>query len=343
VSGLLIETAAKVNLCLRVLGRRADGYHEVETVLHSVGVWDRLRLDDTDSSAITVTVAAGEVPPLDSARGGFSLAGGDPELAEGPPVESARSGARPSEVQIPEGEANLCWQAAALLAERAGVKRGAAIVLEKGIPARSGLGGGSSDAAATLLGLVRLWDLHLRPEELEAVAAEVGADVPFFLRGGCCLARGMGERLTPCPELSAWLVLVAPERGVPTGQAYAALRRGATLGRRRAQSRPIKRLLEALKTGEITSVAAALHNDFEAAKIAGVEEALRAKAELLAAGCLGAGMSGSGSAVFGIARDLPHAEEVVAQLRPNWPWVAAAPTLGAGHHLTITGAVENHA
>lgn len=297
MSGLTVQTAAKINLCLRVLGRRADGYHEVETVLHTVGMWDRVTIDDPGSPEITITIARGEAP---------------------------------------EGEANLCWRAASLLAQRTGVKRGAAIALDKGIPPRSGLGGGSSDAAATLVGLSRLWGLGLPPDELEAIAAETGADVPFFLRGGCCLARGMGEKLTPCPELTAWLVIVAPERGVSTGQAYAALRRGATLGRHRAPSRPIKRLLDAVKSGDIASVAGALHNDFEAAKIAGIDEALKAKEELLSAGCLGAAMSGSGSAVFGIARDQGHAEEVASSSRPNWPWVVVAPTIGAGDHLIVT-------
>jgi 4-diphosphocytidyl-2-C-methyl-D-erythritol kinase len=316
VSGLVIQTAGKINLCLRVLGRRADGYHEVETVLHTVGVWDRIRIGDPGSSGISLSVTVGEAPPLDCARGG----------------------ARLSEVEAPEGEANLCWQAAALLAERTGGKRGAAIVLEKGIPLRSGFGGGSSDAAATLLGLARLWELQLPQDELEAIAAEVGADVPFFLRGGCCLARGKGDKLAPCPELPAWLVLAAPDRGVSTSQAYAALRRGATLGRRRAPSRPIQRLLDALKAGDLACVAAALHNDFEAAKIAGVDEARRAKSDLREAGCLGAAMSGSGSAVFGIARDRAHAEEVASVLRPKWAWVAVAPTVGAGSHLTIAEA-----
>lgn len=301
MSGLTIQTAAKINLCLRVLGRRADGYHEVETVLHTVGVWDRVTIRDPGSSEITITIISGEAP---------------------------------------EAEGNLCCRAASLLAQRTGAKRGAAIALDKGIPLRSGLGGGSSDAAATLVGLSRLWGLDLPPDELNAIAAEVGADVPFFLRGGCCLARGMGEKLTPCPELTAWLVIVAPERGVSTGQAYAALRRGATLGRRRAPSRPIKRLMDALKGGDIASVAAALHNDFEAAKIAGIDEALKAKEQLVSAGCLGAAMSGSGSAVFGLARDRPHAEEVASPLRPNWPWVVVAPTVGAGHHLIVTEGEE---
>jgi len=305
VAGLTIQTAAKVNLCLRVLGRRADGYHEVETVLHTVGVWDRLTIQDPGSSEISVSVTTGDAP---------------------------------------EGEANLCWRAASLLAARTGAKRGAAIALRKGIPLRSGLGGGSSDAAATLAGLTRLWDLRLEADELGAIAAEVGADVPFFLHGGCCLARGMGEKLIPCRELTAWLVIVSPAgSGVSTAQAYAALRRGATLGRRRALSRPIKRMMEALNGGDIGSVAAALHNDFEAVKVAGIHDALRAKEALLAAGCLGAVMSGSGSAAFGIASDPQSAEQVAALLRPGWPWVAVAPTVAAGDHLSIAEMVHHDA
>ena len=299
VSSLTLQAAAKVNLCLRVLGRRADGYHEVETVLHTVGLWDRVTLVERPTG-ISVEVVRGEAP---------------------------------------EGEANLCWQAASLLAERTSIRlgeRGVSIELEKTIPPRSGLGGGSSDAAAALVGLCRLWGIdppRRAADELASMAAELGADVPFFLRGGCCLARGKGEKLVPCPEMSAWLVLVAPERGVSTHQGYAALRRGATLGRRRAPSRPIQRFLDALKGGDLASIGAALHNDFEAAKIAGIDDALRAKRELLAGGCLGATMSGSGSAVFGLARDHAQAEQVAAALRANWPWVAVAPMVGAGSHL----------
>ncbi|MCJ7750121.1 MAG: 4-(cytidine 5'-diphospho)-2-C-methyl-D-erythritol kinase, partial [Armatimonadetes bacterium] len=128
---LNIRTAAKINLCLRVLGRRADAYHEVETVIHSVGIWDRLQIQEAEPGVLAVAAM--------------------PETA-------------------PQGEDNLCWLAASLLRDRAKVKRGAAIRVEKAIPIRSGLGGGSSDAAATLAGLVRLWNLDLGRDELEGLA-----------------------------------------------------------------------------------------------------------------------------------------------------------------------------
>ncbi len=297
MSGLTIQTAAKVNLCLRVLGRRPDRFHEVETILQTVSLWDRLALREAPDGGI--------------------------------PVEAAPEGA-------PQGEENLCWKAAEVLARHASTHRGVSIGVEKKIPMRSGLGGGSSDAAATLAGLVRLWDLDIAPGDLEAVAAEVGSDVPFFLRGGACLARGHGERLTACPQLSAYLVLIVPEQRVPTAQAYAALGRGATRGRRRGPTRPVQRLLDALGEGDLSAVSSALHNDFEKADLRGVDEALRAKADLLAAGCLGAGMSGSGSAVFGIAAGRAEADDIASRARETWPWVEVVHTVPSGEGIRIT-------
>jgi 4-diphosphocytidyl-2-C-methyl-D-erythritol kinase len=294
---LVIESPAKVNLCLRVLGRREDGYHDIETIFHAIGLYDRLTFTPRSEPGVEVDVTSGEAP---------------------------------------QGEKNLCWKAAQLLMERTGVRRGAYLSLEKRIPVRSGLGGGSSDAAAVLVGLSHLWELSMKPDELATLAAEVGADVPFFLRGGCVLGRGKGERLTSCPGFAAWLVLVAPERGVSTAQAYASLRRGASLSKRRAPSAPVQKMLQALKQQDLALIAQALRNDFEAAPITGVETALEAKRELLAAGCLGATMSGSGSAVYGITREQAQAEVIAEALRGHWPWVAIAPTLPQFAGPTIT-------
>ena len=297
MSALEARTCAKINLCLRVLGRRNDGYHNVETVLHTVGLWDRVRLT--------------ELPPGE----GIALAA--------------------SAVDAPQDEANLCWRAARLLAQKTRCQRGVAIDLEKGIPVGAGLGGGSSDAAATLAGLSRLWQLDLSEEELAAAGAEIGADVSFFLRGGCCLARERGEKLEPLPPVSAWLVLVTPERQVSTGQAYAALGRGAARGRRGGPTREIKRTMEAVESGELTALARTLHNDFEKARMAAISDSLAAKAALVQAGCLGASLTGSGSGVFGIASDQSAAQRAAELLRPRWPWVAVAETLPASEHLML--------
>ncbi len=299
MTSLTIRTAAKINFCLRVLGRRADGYHEIETVLHTIGLWDQVYLEDNASEQITLASVLGEGPA---------------------------------------DETNFCWLAAKMLAERAKVKRGVIIRLEKAIPSRSGLGGGSSDAAATLTGLVRLWKLELAHDELASIAAEIGADVPFFLHGGCCLARGKGEKISRLPDLSTWLVVVMPERRIATSQAYVALKRGATRGGRRGTSRPVQRFLEALKRGELSAVASALHNDFESVAMAGVTDALKAKQDLLEAGCLGAAMSGSGSAVFGLTPDRETATDIAARIEGKWPWIAVAPTIPAGGSMVITEA-----
>lgn len=302
MTDLLVSTSAKVNLCLRVLGKRADGYHEVETVLHTIALWDRIRL---------------------------SPASGGPRISL--KVNSA---------DVPADDSNLCWRAAELLAKRAGATPAVSIELEKSIPAGAGLGGGSSDAAATLAGLIRMWGLDLPPSELADLAAEIGADVPFFLRGGCCLARGRGERLEDLPPIDAWLVLVVPERRVPTAQAYAALARGSARGRRRGLTRVAQRTVKALNAADTHGLAESLRNDFEALAMPAIADARDGKAALLDAGCLGAGLSGSGSAVFGIAPDEATANDVAARTRGRCGSVIVTRTLPPGRSLVIRNAGE---
>ncbi len=169
-----IDAYAKINLTLEVLGRRADGYHEVKSILHTIDLADRLDIEP--SVALRVTC---DQPSLD-------------------------------------GEANLVWQAAALLAERAGIAPRAQVFIRKRIPVGMGLGGGSSDAAAALVGLNRFWELGLGYGELTELAAQLGSDVPFFLRGGAALAEGRGSDVSPLPGLAARpLLLVCPEDTIP--------------------------------------------------------------------------------------------------------------------------------
>jgi len=298
MNSITLHTCAKVNLCLRVLSRRPDGFHNLESVVHAVGLWDRVDLTD---------LGPGE---------GISIA-----------VEGE---------EAPTDETNLCWKAAQALAERSRTSRGVAISLHKGIPAGTGLAGGSSDAAATLVGLAKLWGLTIPREEMLSLAAQVGSDVPFFLLGGCCLALGRGEKLEPLPSVSLPLVVVVPERRVPTAKAYAALRRGASLGRRKTLTGATRRAIEAVKSGDPTAVAAALHNDFEAVEMLAVTESLEAKTALTEAGCLGALLSGSGSAVFGIAPEPAAAGSIAARLRERWDWVSIAPTVAAEECMMVS-------
>ncbi len=183
---LRLLAPAKANLTFEVLGRRADGYHEVRTILQALSLTDELTFQESDSLTLTVE-------PKDAA-----------------PVEE-----------------NLVLAAARLLQRESGVSAGATVHLRKHIPTAGGLGGGSSDAAAALLGLRRLWGLELDADGLRDIAAQLGSDVPFFVSGGTALGEGRGERLTPLPSPQGEAVVAVPEVSRPrdkTGQMYGLLR-----------------------------------------------------------------------------------------------------------------------
>jgi 4-diphosphocytidyl-2-C-methyl-D-erythritol kinase len=183
VSRIQSREHAKFNLHLGILGRRADGYHDVETVLQTLALHDTLTCEAYD--------------------GPFSLC-------------CDRS-------DVPVDASNLVWRAASLLAEVTGrgAMADARITIEKRIPMQAGLGGGSADAAAALIALTRLWQLDVEPHTLHAIASRLGADVPFFLDGGTALGTGRGDALRPLPDFPASAVLVVmPPCGVPTADAY---------------------------------------------------------------------------------------------------------------------------
>jgi 4-diphosphocytidyl-2-C-methyl-D-erythritol kinase len=183
-----IRCPAKVNLHLEVLGRRADGYHELLTVFAAIGLWDELEFEPADELTLSVE-PANAAPP-----------GGD----------------------------NLVLKAAAALSRRFGSAGGAHITLRKRIPAAAGLGGGSSDAAAALAGLDRFWRCGAGDAVLHELAAGLGADVAFFLVGGVALGRGRGELLTPLPDLPPWWLVVLPGgEAVSTAAVYRLLSAGA--------------------------------------------------------------------------------------------------------------------
>lgn len=256
MSEQVLRAPAKVNLFLEILGRRADGFHDLESVFQELDLADEL------------SVAANE-------SGGIRL--------------------RCDDAGVPTDSRNLAVRAAEALRKAARVDAGADLVLRKRIPAGGGLGGGSSDAAAALIGLDKAWGLDWPRERLAAVAAEIGSDVPFFLYGGTCRCRGRGEEVTPAPNACALrFVLVMPEWPVGTADAYAALR-PEDFGRRRADA-----LLDALRDGNEAAAIAALHNGFEE-PVFRLEPRERALYEALGAlGFAAVRMSGSGSTLFGV-------------------------------------------
>ncbi|MBI3320045.1 MAG: 4-(cytidine 5'-diphospho)-2-C-methyl-D-erythritol kinase, partial [Candidatus Omnitrophica bacterium] len=190
---LHLRAPAKLNLYLRILGRRPDGYHEMETLFERIDLADELTFSP-HSHGITLTC---DEPSLDC------------------------------------GPENLITKAASLLQRTCGMTKGAAIHLRKRVPIAGGLGGGSSDAATTLIGLTRLWDLRMSPERLRQLAAELGSDVPFFLQPAAfAIGRGRGEVCEPLsgslPEL--WQVLVAPPAQLSTKTVYEGFDRAGNAG-----------------------------------------------------------------------------------------------------------------
>jgi len=232
---------------------------------------------------------------------------------------------------LPTDDGNLVMRAARMLQKAAGIATGARIRLFKRIPVAAGLGGGSSDAAATLLGLSRLWKLGWPRTRLQELAVELGMDVPFFLGTGRAMATGRGERLAVLPGGGGYaLVLVNPGVPLSTREVYGRVPAGW-----RAEPTGTGRVVEALRTRNASTVAAALTNNLERV----VEPVLpvigRMKAALLAAGALGAIMSGSGPTVFGMARSLDHARQIRTRVsRAGWACWAVRTNSGPAIRLS---------
>jgi 4-diphosphocytidyl-2-C-methyl-D-erythritol kinase len=216
--------------------------------------------------------------------------------------------------EVPVDGGNLALRAAAALRDAAKVDRGVRVRLDKRIPVAAGLGGGSSDAAAVLLGLNRLWGLRWPVARLAEVAETLGMDVPFFLEGGVALGTGRGERLTPLAGMQMALVLVNPGTALSTATVYGRVTPAMYSDGGRSQS-----VIAALRTRKPARLASSLYNGLEAA-VSGVSpDLVRMRAALVAAGALGAIMSGSGPTVFGVARSFEQARQIRARVaRGSW-------------------------
>jgi 4-diphosphocytidyl-2-C-methyl-D-erythritol kinase len=279
---LRARAAAKVNLGLYVGPLRDDGYHEVISVLQSIAIWDELEV---------------EVVP------------------EGLGLEVEGGG-------LPPDETNLVLVAARELARRSRDLPGARFRLRKGIPVSAGLGGGSADGAAALIALDRLWGLHLPAVNLQTMAGEVGADVPFCIVGGTRVATGRGEKVREVPGKPTWWVVGIDHERLATQQVYDhfdELKLAADL-----EGRWPAALLDALAAGDLERLAASLHNDLEPAAFDLLPGLAAAKPRLLEAGALGAVMSGSGPTMLGLCRDEEHAARVARATRNAFARVEVA-------------------
>jgi 4-diphosphocytidyl-2-C-methyl-D-erythritol kinase len=276
--GVEILAPAKLNLFLEVLSRRPDGYHEIESVMVAVSLWDTLIFEDDPSGEISL---------------------------------------RCDEPALPVGGGNLVVKAAVRLQAAADNRHGARIVLSKAIPAQAGLGGGSSDAAATLIALDRLWELKTPPERLNAMAAEIGSDVPFFLHAPAAVCRGRGEIVESVVLKETYhFVLVCPPVGMSTADVY---RHVVPPDR----PRPVGPVLEALAHGGPVALGRSLFNRLGPIAQSLQPELSRVRDALESLGPLldGTLMSGSGSAYYGLCRDstaAEHAAEILEPLGLGW-------------------------
>jgi len=253
------KAPAKINLSLDVLRKREDGYHEVEMIMTMVDLADRLEMEELPRDTIIISSQAGYIP-LD--------------------------------------EKNLAFQAAKLVKDRCGVDKGVYIHLDKRIPVSAGLAGGSTDAAATLRGLNRLWRLGLTDDELRLMAEELGSDVPFCVTGGTAIARGRGEKLEPIPAPPpCWVVLVKPPINVSTADVYGRFRVNEIKRRPQTQA-----MIQAIERGDFAGVCASLGNVLEDVTISLHPEVRYIKEAMLRLGADGALMSGSGPTVFALVQ-----------------------------------------
>ncbi|MBI4778542.1 4-(cytidine 5'-diphospho)-2-C-methyl-D-erythritol kinase [Candidatus Desantisbacteria bacterium] len=208
-------------------------------------------------------------------------------------------------------ESNLAYKAALLLWEYTDKRQGVSIKIDKHIPVGAGLGGGSSDAAGVLMGLNQLWELDLNNQELMQIGERLGADVPFFIISGTCLAEGIGTKITPLPNLcNIWFVLVYPKINIPTDWVYKNVKFELT-----NQTKTVKIVADGLKHNDIMAVSAGCYNRLEDVTLNHYPQIKAIKDELIDAGCLASLMSGSGSCVFGITGSKEEADRVACKLK----------------------------
>ena len=264
---------AKLNLALDVTGRREDGYHTLRTVMQTIDWCDVITVGFTNDTAIHLTCDGG----------------------------------------IPADESNIAYRAAALFREKTGNTQGISVTVEKHIPSQAGMAGGSADGAAVLRALNELAGYPLSQDELLALGAKLGADVPFCLLGGTALATGIGTELTPLSPLpTCRFVVVKPEGGVSTPEAYRLLDSAPAL-----LHPDVDAMCTAIQNGDLSSVIPCMGNSFE--EPLAIPRTADIAAQLKKHGAAAALLTGSGSAVFGLFLEQSTAQAAAEQLQKQYP------------------------
>ncbi len=281
-STLVALAPAKLNLFFEVLSKRSDGFHEVETLVYPIDLFDTLYFQRRCDGRIEFGCRS---------------------------ISQATGLDGPHSADVPSHSGNLAYRAVDLLRRRAGVSHGATLRLIKRIPCEAGLGGGSSDAAAALALANQGWDLGLSIVELQRLGAELGSDVPLFLAGGPSVCRGRGERVEPIATAGTLhFVVVRPPEGLSTAAVYGACRPAS-------RARKLAPLLDAVVKGDPCKAGRSLFNRLESAA-GGLSPWIgELRSEFARLDCLGYGMSGSGTCYFGVCRHARHARRVARRLQ----------------------------
>lgn len=269
---IILKALGKINLGLDVLGRRPNGYHDVRMVMQTVYLYDQILLEKTDKEGISL---------------------------------------KTNLFYLPVNENNLAYRAAKMLIDEFTIKEGVHISLEKHIPVAAGMAGGSSNAAAVLYGMNRLFQLGLTDQELMERGVKLGADVPYCIMRGTVLAEGIGEELTPLPAMPKCHVLLAkPPISVSTQKVY------EKLDAQEVTEHPdIDGILLGLQTGDLKKITSSMGNVLENVTITEYPQIERIKDVMKEEGALNAMMSGSGPTVFGIYDDKMLARRAAARIR----------------------------
>ena len=277
---------AKVNLTLDVLGKREDGYHDLQSVMQTISIRDDVEID----------VGTGKPWTLECSR-----------------------------EELPQGEENLAWKAAKIFCDTMKIDPdGLAIRITKRIPSGAGMGGGSADAAAVLRGLNRAFDNRLSAERLEELAAEVGSDVAFCVRGGTMLAHGRGELLSELPDMPKCIfVICKPQFSISTPELFRKLDQVSL--RRHPDTAG---LISALEQGNLRELCCRMYNVFEDVNDRRMRTVAAIKSVLIDKGALGAVMTGTGSAVFGVFSDKTEAEGAREELKREHGFCCLAECVG---------------
>ncbi len=295
----VVRAPAKLNLFFEVLGKRDDGYHEIETLMCPVDLYDSLYFTEETGGQVELKCERVRASGYSGEAQRGDIDSGD--------IDPGNIGLG----DLPQGNDNFVVRGVKLLQMRAGIDRGLRMRLVKRIPMESGLGGGSSDAAAALVAANAIWNLGFSLDELRAVAAEIGSDVPFFLGGGAAICRGRGERVEPAAGLgSLSFVVVRPPAGLPTAEVYGHCRPSRA-------PRCVEPLVRALSHGDMRRVGRLLFNRLQppAERLSPWIERLRHR--FAREDCLGHGMSGSGTSYYGLCRHARHARRVAGRLRAD--------------------------